>query len=54
MYVDTRTTYPLLLELSVLRDEQGKTVIDATLRQKLLEFLLNGDIEGVKLKGGSK
>ena len=39
----------LLLEFSVLGNERGEAVVDATLLQELLELLLDGDIKGVEL-----
>jgi len=46
-------THSLFLELRILGNEQCDMFIDPTLRKVLLELLLQGHIQGIKLKTNS-
>src|SRR6267154_1311500 len=46
----TMSTNLLLLILRILRDEHGKVLVDTPLLHPLLNFLLDGNIEGIELR----
>ena len=43
------TTYLLLLVLGVLGNEEREGRVDAALRQELIKFILQRDVEGLEL-----
>lgn len=49
-----KTTHLLLLVLGILRNEQSEAIVDTTLRQELLELLLDGNVKCVELDNGNE